>query len=108
MSVTLSALRNGGLEEQFQIALRAALENARDPNTPHDKKRRITIHVDLKPSEDRQVFGLMYHVESKLAGIKPGSSFLLLDGDEPVEQLPRGKADPRQMGIVTPLPTKEK
>lgn len=81
-NVTLSELKDGAVEEQFQLALRKAIENALDPNTETKAKRVITIKVDAIPTPDRSMLMIDVTTTTKLAQAMPVRTSLLLKTED--------------------------
>jgi hypothetical protein len=95
-NVTLSELKEGAVEEQFQRALGQVLDNIEDPNTDPKLKRVITIKVAFTPTPDRGMVMVDAQVTTKTSPARPVPTVLLLKtekgplvGEEPIqEQIP--------------------
>lgn len=75
--VTLGTMRDGAVEELFQTALRAVLDNIDDPNTEHKAKRRVTLTFTLTATDDtRQDVAIEAASSVKLAGVRPVSALV--------------------------------
>jgi fibronectin type 3 domain-containing protein len=79
--VTIETLNGGVIAELFEEKLAEILENIADPNTPWKTKRRIQIAVDFEPNEDRTNATTTVSVQTKVAPVKPHSSFVVLGSD---------------------------
>lgn len=75
-NVTLETICSGAAQEKFGYELEAVLKNIRDPNTEWKKPRRITITIDLLPTEGRAEAKLVTNVRSTIAPPKPAVSTL--------------------------------
>lgn len=64
-----TALLDGAVEERFQLALAAVLENINDPNTDPEKARTITIKVVFAPDKERRRCAVIVDVNEKLVGL---------------------------------------
>lgn len=53
--LTMSNMARGALSEQFETELEKVLENIMDPNTEAKKPRKITINMEFKPNEQRNM-----------------------------------------------------
>lgn len=53
MTIKLSEMIGGGIEEQLQDAWIEVAANIQDPNTKAEAKRKITITIEVKPSKSR-------------------------------------------------------
>lgn len=69
--VNLEELVDGGLQEKFETALNAVVENMQDPNTPWKNKRAIIIKLTFEQNEDRDDTAVNISVETKTAPVKP-------------------------------------
>lgn len=72
INLTLGSIGLGAVEERFSIELQKVIENIQDVNTEAEKKRTITITMDIVPvSEGREFCTLETKVVSKLQPYKP-------------------------------------
>ena len=79
---SLADLNDGAVDELFQHEFVKLLNNLQDENTSWKEPRQVTIQITVKPnSETRESCTSSIKVTSKLAGIKPHESSLLLDYD---------------------------
>lgn len=53
--VNLNNLAGGAIQEAVNFGLNEIFENILDPNTEAEKARKLTIIIDIKPDETRQV-----------------------------------------------------
>jgi hypothetical protein len=101
-ALTLASLLEQGLGERTDPAFEAIAENCWDPNTDAKKRRRLTIHIDVVPDENRRHLAVEMDVITSLARTKkfgiPG--YLTRD---PVTQRPVIVAfDPHQAEMFKP------
>lgn len=81
-NITLSTMKEGGVEEQFQTALLQVLRNIEDPNTDPKAKRTITVKIEITPTPDRGLLMVDAAVTSKLASNRPVATAFLLKQQE--------------------------
>lgn len=53
--VNLNNLAGGAIQEAINFGLEEVFENILDPNTEAEKARKLTIVIDIKPDETRQI-----------------------------------------------------
>lgn len=83
MGFNLSELGNGALQEQFDEADQAVMENIRDKNTEVKTKRKITIEITYETDETREYPDVTFQVKQpKLAPRASGKTRVMLDVDE--------------------------
>jgi len=94
---TLSDLRDGAVEERFQLELEKVLANILDLNVTADKPRSITINVAFKPSVDRRSAAVSVTTSSKLVSLDstPTQIFVARDKGKPVAS----EYDPKQLDL---------
>ena len=91
----------GAFKERADYEMSKVIENILDPNTRADKKRSITVVVELLPDSERQNLRISTVVKSKLEPTNPISTSLFITGNENgeptiVEMVPQ---IPGQIGI---------
>ena len=69
LHVDLSELAGGELQAKFDREITKVIENMKDPNTPYQEARSITIKISLKQTELRDDAKVDISVNSKLAGV---------------------------------------
>ena len=69
LHVDLSKLAGGELQAKFDREITKVIENMKDPNTPYQEARSITIKISLKQTELRDDAKVDISVNSKLAGM---------------------------------------
>lgn len=74
--LTLAGIKEGAVEERFQIELMRVLNNIRDPNTDAKATREITVKVIFKPGDQRDQAFVVVKATSKLAGIHGVGTFV--------------------------------
>lgn len=75
---TLASIADGAAEELFANALAQVLANIDDPNTDAKAARAITITVTMKPNEQRAQASVVVKCATKLAGISPVGTVVLM------------------------------
>lgn len=82
--MALATMANGALEELFKHELDKVVENIVDPNTSEKAKRKITLEIEFKPTDDnRDLIGVEIKTKTSLAptnGVQT-KMVLGLDGD---------------------------
>jgi hypothetical protein len=66
-NMNIANIANGALVEQVDIEIRRVLENIMDPNTDTEKKRKITIMLEFKCDDNRDVSDVKFITKSVLA-----------------------------------------
>jgi hypothetical protein len=79
--LTISNLAKGALVEQFEGELEKVLDNIVDPNTAAMKVRKITITVEIKPNDKRNMADIKFHTKSNLIPANAVSTAILIDKD---------------------------
>lgn len=79
---TLSTLGNGVAEELFQREFDLVVKDIRDVNTEAKAKRKITLEVQIEPTDNREIGEAQIKCTSKLAGVKPASATIHIDGQD--------------------------
>ncbi|EGQ3138957.1 TPA: hypothetical protein K8036_001689 [Staphylococcus pseudintermedius] len=68
-NVKLSELGEGALQELFESELEKVIENINDINTDPTKKRKITMTIDIKSDEYREIIFADVKVKSNLVSM---------------------------------------
>ncbi|WMZ49007.1 hypothetical protein QS423_06360 [Staphylococcus pseudintermedius] len=68
-NVKLSELGQGALQELFESELEKVIENINDINTDPTKKRKITMTIDIKSDEYREIIFADAKVKSNLVSM---------------------------------------
>jgi predicted KAP-like P-loop ATPase len=79
--LTISNLAKGALVEQFEGELEKVLDNIVDPNTAAMKVRKITITLEIKPNEHRNMADIKFHTKSSLIPANAVSTAILINKD---------------------------
>lgn len=66
--VRFDTVCDGALPELFSQEMERALKNVLDINTPHSKKRVVTLTLTLEANEERNEVEITVEASSKLAG----------------------------------------
>ncbi len=72
----------GAFKERADYEMAKIIDNITDPNTRADKKRSLTVTVDIIPDSERQNLRISTTVKSKLEPTNPVSTALYITGDE--------------------------
>lgn len=96
----ISMLAGGAVKEAIEYALEDIFQNIKDLNTKAEKTRKLTLTIEFKPDESRQVIKTSVNTKTSLVPVNSISTQLLLDkvGSKTVatELL---KQNPNQMAI---------
>ena len=80
-NIDLQEFAGGALAERFNLALKEVLENLRDPNTPYNKKRKLTISLDFETNEAREISSVDIIAKTKLCAARAVTTSLIMDID---------------------------
>lgn len=69
IELQLSELANGAIQEKLDGELKKLFNNIQDPNTDAEAKRGLTIKLEFKPDEKRQVVSLKSDITLKLTPV---------------------------------------
>lgn len=75
-------MSNGAFKERIDYEMGKALDNILDPNTRADKKRTVTITIDLLPDAERRQIATSVTVKSKLEPTSPVGTALYITGSK--------------------------
>lgn len=92
--VTLDTLKGGAAIELWNYEFAKVLDNIADLNTDADAVRRVTLTVDIKPSDDRDAASYNLKAASKLASVKAAGGTMFLGARGP--ELVAVEYDPKQ------------
>lgn len=81
IDLELSALAEGAVQEKLNKELEKVFNNIHDPNTSATAKRGVTIKLEFKPDENRQVISLSCDFVPKLAPIEGVATTILTGRD---------------------------
>ena len=79
--VTLTEMQGGAMQEIFERELEKVLENIQDVNTGPKATRKITLEVEFKPNESRDIAECTIRAHSKLSPVRELMSTVYLDGN---------------------------
>ena len=74
-------MARGALMERADYELSRVVENILDVNTPATKARKLTVTIELKPDETRQMVVISATAKSTLAATTPIQSTFWLEAD---------------------------
>ena len=99
----------GAFKERADYEMSKVIDNILDPNTKADKKRTLTITIELTPDTERQNLRILTTVKSKLEPTNPISTALYITGDEHgeptiVEMVPQIPGQLSMDGTEQPAP----
>lgn len=97
IDLQLSELANGAIQEKLDGELKKVFENIHDPNTKATAKRTVTIKLEFKPDENRQVIILESDFSTKPAPVT-GISTTILTGKD----IGSGKVEARELKSDVP------
>ncbi|KAF1291076.1 replication terminator protein [Candidatus Enterococcus leclercqii] len=97
IDLQLSELANGAIQEKLNGELEKVFANIHDPNTPATAKRGVTIKLEFKPDENRQVVTVSSDFSVKVAPVE-GVSTTVLTGKD----LATGKVEAHELKSTVP------
>lgn len=74
-------MARGAIMERADYEVKRVIDNILDVNTKATEKRKITITVEFKPDDERQVIQVSAHAKSSLASTNPISTSLYVASD---------------------------
>jgi len=77
----IATVANGALIEQADYEIKRVLENIMDQNTDPTKKRKVTITLEFKGTEDRDITSVVFVTKSVLAPTLPIVSRIVFEKD---------------------------
>lgn len=75
----ISMLAGGAVKEAIEYALEDIFQNIKDLNTKAEKARKLTLTIEFKPDESRQVIKTSVNTKTSLVPVNSISTQLLLD-----------------------------
>lgn len=97
IDLPLSELAEGAIQEKLDGELRKIFSNIHDPNTSAVVKRTVTIKLEFKPDENRQVISVTSDFNTKLAPVEGVSTTVLTGRD-----LTTGKVEAHELKSSVP------
>ena len=83
-------MARGAILERADYEMFRILENILDPNTAPTAKRKLTLTLELKPDDNRQLITVSCAAKSTLAPTNPVvTSLYVADGENVVEMTPQ-------------------
>lgn len=86
----------GAFKERADYEMSKIIDNILDPNTRADKKRSLTVTIDIMPDSERQNLSISTTVKSKLEPTNPVSTALYVTND--------GNGQPTVVEMVPQIP----
>lgn len=77
--LSMSNMARGALSEQFEVELEKVLENIVDPNTDAKKTRKITISMEFKPNDKRNMAQIKCQAKSSLVPANTVETAILIN-----------------------------
>ena len=84
---SLLQMAKGAIQERVDYEVTKVIDNILDVNTDPLAKRKVTLVVELKPDEDRQVVKITASATSKLAPTSPVGTSLVITADHNGEMM---------------------
>lgn len=81
IELQLSELSNGAIQDKLDGELKKVFDNIHDPNTAAAAKRSVTIKLEFKPDDARQVISLISDFSTKLAPVEGVATTILTGKD---------------------------
>jgi hypothetical protein len=75
----MNELAGGAVKEAIDYGLVEIFKNIKDPNTQAEKSRKLTVVIDFKPDESRQVIKTKISTKTTLIPVNAIATQLLLD-----------------------------
>ena len=75
----INLLAGGAVKEAIEYALEDIFQNIKDLNTKAEKARKLTLTIEFKPDESRQVIKTSVNTKTSLVPVNSISTQLLLD-----------------------------
>jgi hypothetical protein len=79
--VDVNLINHGDVVGQVNHHINEAVKDALDPNKPANKVRRVTLKIEILPTEDRQQAAIKATVETKFPPDVPGVDMLTIYRD---------------------------
>lgn len=92
----LETLNNGAVSELFDRELTEVMKNISDINTMPKEPRKITIEIEIVPTEERNIAAMKITAKSKLAPLKSLCTSLAF------QEMPNGQLFPWENAVVQP------
>ena len=75
----INLLAGGAVREALEYALDDIFQNIKDLNTKAEKARKLTLTIEFKPDESRQVIKTSFNTKTSLVPVNSICTQLLLD-----------------------------
>lgn len=97
IDLQVSELANGAIQEKLDGELQKVFSNIHDPNTLATAKRGVTIKLEFKPDDNRQVIAVTSDFSTKLAPVEAVTTTVLTGKD-----LATGKVEAHELKSTVP------
>ncbi|EPI05558.1 hypothetical protein D920_00101 [Enterococcus faecalis 13-SD-W-01] len=97
IDLQLSRLAEGAIQEKLDGELQKLFANIHDPNTSATAKRAVTIKLEFKPDDNRQVVTVSSDFTTKLAPVEGVSTTVLTGRD-----ITTGKVEAKELKSSVP------
>lgn len=84
---SLLQMAKGAIQERVDYEVSKVIDNILDMNTDPTAKRKVTLTVELKPDEERQVVKITATAKSTLAPTVPIGTSLVITADQNGEMM---------------------
>jgi metal-sulfur cluster biosynthetic enzyme len=74
-------MARGAIQERIDYEMAKVIDNILDPNTSTQKKRKLTLTIELHPDDNRQTVFVNCTAKSALCPTNPVSTSLYITGD---------------------------
>lgn len=82
VKTSILQMARGAIQECVDYEVTKAIDNILDPNTEAKAKRKITLTLELKPDENRQIITLAASTKSALAPVTSVGTTLGITADQ--------------------------
>lgn len=97
IDLQVSELAEGAIQEKLDGELQKIFANIHDPNTSASAKRTVTIKLEFKPDENRQVVSVTSDFNTKLAPVEGVTTTVLTGRD-----ISTGKVEAHELRSAVP------
>ena len=84
---SLLQMAKGAIQERVDYEVEKVVDNILDIHTDPTAKRKVTLTLELRPDDERQVITINAHAKSTLAPTVPVNTALIITADENGEMM---------------------